>query len=74
LQIGLGAAIGLPVAARFVFELTGAPVGGGSVSRSMAVAIGLAAGIVMLVGLGSCLVPARRILGIEASESMRADG
>ena len=74
LQIGLGAAIGLPVAARFVFELTGAPVGGGSVSRSMAVAIGLATGIVMLVGLGSCLVPARRILGIEASESMRADG
>jgi len=31
-----GAVIGLPIAARFVFELTGTPDGGGSVSRSMA--------------------------------------
>ena len=35
-QIGLGAAIGLPIAARFVFELTGTPDGGGSVVTSVA--------------------------------------
>jgi hypothetical protein len=73
-QIGLGAMIGLPIAARFVFELTGAPDGGGSVSRSMAVALGLSTGIVLLVGLGACLVPTQRILAIEANEAMRADG
>lgn len=73
-QIGLGAVIGLPLAARVVFELTGTPDGGGSVSRSMAVALGLSAGIVLLVGLSSCLVPTRRILAIEATETMRADG
>ncbi|MBC7894946.1 MAG: ABC transporter permease [Cytophagaceae bacterium] len=72
-QIGLGAVIGLPIAARSVFELTGASNGAGSVSQSMAVALGLSAGIVLLVGLGSCLVPTRRILAIQASEAMRAD-
>jgi putative ABC transport system permease protein len=73
-QIGLGAAIGLPIAARSVFELTGTPGGGGSVAQSMAVALGLSAGIVLAVGLGSCLVPTRRILSIQASEAMHADG
>jgi putative ABC transport system permease protein len=73
-QIGLGAVIGLPIAARSVFELTGTPDGGWSVSQSMAVALGLSTGIVLLVGLGSCLVPTRRILAIEASEAMHADG
>jgi ABC-type antimicrobial peptide transport system permease subunit len=73
-QIGLGAAIGLPIAARFVFELTGTPDGGGAVAQSMAVALGLSAGIVLAVGLGSCLVPTRRILAIQASEAMHADG
>jgi predicted permease len=73
-QIAVGAAIGLPIAARSVFELTGTPDGGGSVSRAMAVALGLSAGIVLLVGVSSCLVPTRRILAIEASEAMHADG
>jgi len=73
-QIGLGAVIGLPIAARAVFELTGTPDGGGSVPRSMALALGLSMGIVLLVGLSSCLVPTRRILAIQASEAMHADG
>lgn len=73
-QIGLGAVIGLPIAARFVFELTGTPGGGGSVSQSMAVALGLSMGIVLAVGLGACLVPTRRILAIQAREAMHADG
>jgi len=73
-QIGVGAVIGLPIAARSVFELTGTPDAGGSVAQSMAVALGLSAGIVLAVGLGSCLVPTRRILAIEASEAMHAGG
>jgi putative ABC transport system permease protein len=73
-QIGLGAVIGLPIAARSVFELTGAPDAGGSVTQSMAVALGLSAGIVLLVGLSSCLVPTRRILAIQAREAMHGDG
>ena len=74
LQVGLGAVIGLPLAARFVFELTGTPDGGGSVVGSMALALSLSAGLVLLVGLGAFLVPVRRILAIEASEAMHADG
>jgi len=72
-QIGLGAMIGLPIAARSMFELTGTPDGGGSVAQSMAVALGLSAGIVLAVGLGSCLVPTRRVLEIQASEALHAD-
>jgi hypothetical protein len=73
-QIAVGAAIGLPLAARFAFDLTGAPDGAGSMVQSMAVALGLATGIVVAVGLGSCLVPTRRILAIQAREAMHADG
>jgi hypothetical protein len=73
-QIALGAVIGLPVAARSVFELTGTLDGTGSVMQSMAVAFGLSTGVVLLVGLGSCLVPTRRILAIQAREAMHADG
>jgi ABC-type antimicrobial peptide transport system permease subunit len=73
-QIALGAVIGLPVAARSVYELTGTPNGTGSVMQSMAVAFGLSTGVVLLVGLGSCLVPTRRILAIQAREAMHADG
>jgi predicted permease len=73
-QMGVGAAIGLPIAARAVFELTGTPDGGGSVIGSMAVALGLSTAVVLFVGVSSCLVPTRRILAIEASEAMHADG
>lgn len=73
-QIGLGALIGLPLAARFLLELGGADAGGGSAPRAIAGALGLSAGIVLLVGLGSCLVPTKRVLAIDASEAMRADG
>jgi predicted permease len=71
-QIGLGAAIGLPIAARFMYELTGTTAAGGSAARSLTMALGLASGIVIAVGLVSCLVPTRRILAVQASEAMRA--
>jgi ABC-type antimicrobial peptide transport system permease subunit len=73
-QIGLGAAIGLPIAARSVFELTGGQDSAGSALRSTAAGLGLSAGIVLLVALSSCLVPTKRILAIQATEAMRADG
>ncbi|MBX3175688.1 MAG: ABC transporter permease [Gemmatimonadaceae bacterium] len=72
-QMGIGALIGLPLAARFVFELN-ASDGNGSVLRSLALALGLAGTLVALVAVVSCLTPMRRILAIEASEAMRADG
>ena len=44
------------------------------VSQSMALVLGLSAAIVLLVGLSTCLVPTRRILAVQASEAMHADG
>jgi MFS family permease len=72
-QIGLGTLIGLPVAAMVVFELTGK--GGRAHSPLTAVvgALGLAAGIVLIVGVFSCLAPALRVLAIQAREVMRAE-
>lgn len=73
-QIVVGALIGLPFAARFAFELGDRPGGGTSPAISVLSAMGLASFIVLVVGLVSCLVPTRRVLAIEASEAMRADG
>jgi putative ABC transport system permease protein len=73
IQVGVGALIGLPLAARFTFELTSTPAGGASALQAVFAALGLSAAIVVLVGLVSCLVPTRRILAIQASEAMRAD-
>lgn len=72
-QVGIGALIGLPLASRFVFELLN-ETGGASAPHAVTIAVALALGIVGLVALGSCLMPTRRILAIEASEAMRAEG
>ncbi|MCC6931211.1 MAG: ABC transporter permease [Gemmatimonadaceae bacterium] len=72
-QVAVGAAIGLPFAARFVFEVTATPSAGGSVVQALVVALGMATGIVALVGITSCLIPTRRILAVQAREAMHAD-
>jgi ABC-type antimicrobial peptide transport system permease subunit len=72
-QIALGALLGFPLAARFVFELISGSGSGGSPASAAAIALGFSLGIVALVGLGSCLVPTRRILAIRASEAMRSE-
>lgn len=72
-QIALGAVIGLPLAMRFAYEMT-ATTSGGSIVQSVAIALALSTGIVTLVGVTSCLVPVKRILAVQASEAMRADG
>lgn len=73
LQIGCGALIGLPLAAWLLFQLAGS-----SAQRSpldaLAVAVELAAGIVAAVGLLACLVPALRVVAIDADEALRVEG
>jgi predicted permease len=72
-QIGIGALIGLPIAARVV-HLTIGSTAGQSPVLSVLIALGLAAALVLVVGLISCTSPTRRVLAVEASEAMRADG
>ncbi|MHB1326651.1 MAG: ABC transporter permease [Gemmatimonadales bacterium] len=74
IQISLGALLGLPFAARFVFELGEGPDGGASPALSVVWAAGLAGLVVLAVSLISFLVPTRQVLAIGASEAMRAEG
>jgi hypothetical protein len=73
MQIGVGAMIGLPVAFRFVNELAEDGEGKTSTLSAGLLAVGVAAGIVMVVGLCACLVPARRVLAIEATQAMKGE-
>lgn len=73
-QIGLGAVIGLPFAVQFLLELSGVDERAASPALAIVGALGLAMGIVCLVGVSSCLVPMRRVLAVDASEAMRAEG
>src|SRR5690606_14630591 len=57
-QIGVGALIGLPVAFRFVSELAEEGEIHTTTLGAGLLATGVAAGMVMVVGLFACLVPA----------------
>jgi len=72
-QIGIGAILGLPVAARVV-HLTIGSTAGQSPVMSVLVAVGLATSLVLIVGVISCTIPTRRILAVEASDAIRSDG
>jgi predicted permease len=72
-QIGIGAVLGLPIAARIVHLTVGSNTGQSPVI-SVLMAGGLAASLVLIVGVISCTIPTRRILAVEASEAMRSDG
>jgi predicted permease len=71
-QIGIGAMLGLPIAARVV-HLTVGSTAGQSPVMSVLLTLGLAAGLVLVVGVISCTIPTRRVLAVEASEAMRSD-
>jgi putative ABC transport system permease protein len=73
LQIGGGAVIGVPVAAWLLYQLA---VSSSRTSPldAIVVAVGLAAGIVVIVGLFACLAPTRRVMAIDANEALKADG
>lgn len=73
-QIGVGALIGLPVAFRFVSELAEEGELHTTTLGAGFLAAGVAAGMVMVVGLFACLVPARRVLAIEATQAMKGEG
>jgi hypothetical protein len=72
MQIGIGAILGLPIAARVV-HLTIGSTAGQSPLMSVLVAMGLAASLVLIVGVISCTIPTRRVLAVEASEAMRSE-
>lgn len=73
MQIGLGALLGAPLAAWILSDL---PSGSGPEATfgTVLLTAGLAMGVVAAVGFFSCLAPTRRILGIDASEALRAEG
>lgn len=72
-QVGIGAVLGLPIAARIV-HLTVGSTSGQSPLMSVLMALGLATSLVLIVGVISCTIPTRRVLAVEASEAMRSDG
>jgi putative ABC transport system permease protein len=73
-QVALGALIGMPFAARVFFALRRDAGQGGSTGFSLLAALVVGGLVVGLVGLLSSVVPARRILGIDASAALRAEG
>jgi len=73
-QLGLGAILGMPLAARLFLQLGETSGEGRSASVAFLMALGLAMAIVVFIGLVSCLVPTRRVLKVEASEALRAGG
>jgi len=74
IQIGVGALLGLPLAARAFFALRQQAGLSTSTASAALLAMSLAVGVVSLVALASCLAPTRRVLGIAASDALRAEG
>jgi predicted permease len=74
MQIGVGALVGLPVAFRFVSELADGGEGTTTLLDAALIALAMATSIVAVVGLLACLVPARRVLAIEATQAMKGEG
>lgn len=72
-QIGVGAVLGLPLAATILMDLRETE-SGSAPFVGVLLALVLAVAIAGLVGLFSCLVPTRRILRVEASAALRGDG
>ena len=70
LQIGAGVVLGMPLAGMFFHAFE---IGIGEAWRSYAVAFGTGAAVMVLIGLLSCLSPARRILKIQPAEALRAE-
>jgi len=73
-QLGIGATLGVPLAARLFGAIDGTPAGDSSPVLTSVMALGLAVALAVVIGLVSCLVPTRRILKIQASEALRAEG
>jgi hypothetical protein len=73
-QLGVGAALGIPLAAWFLLQIQDQGAEASVTLSSLILAIALGLGTVGVVGVLSCVAPTRRALGIEANEALRADG
>jgi len=71
MQIGIGALVGLPLAARLFYELHTVSEGRPSAVGSVAAGLALAAAVVTVVALFSCVAPVRRALSIQPNEALR---
>jgi hypothetical protein len=72
-QIGIGALIGMPVAGRLFFQLGNEWGAGQSVLPALLAALALGSALVLVIGLLSCVVPARRALRIRPAEALNAE-
>jgi predicted permease len=73
LQIAIGVALGLPLAARVFFEMQEQSGLASSPLLAVAMALAQGIGILLLVALAACLVPTRRALRISPAEALRGD-
>jgi len=74
IQIAIGVAIGLPLAASVFFEMQEGSGLAPSAWLAVALALAQGIGIMLLVALAACLVPTRRALRISPVEALRGDG
>jgi predicted permease len=72
-QLGIGGLLGIALAA-FVFTDLDGGTRQATLIEALGMSVGLAVGIVGTIGVLSCLVPARRILAVQAGEALRAEG
>jgi hypothetical protein len=71
-QIGIGALIGTPLAWRAFLEFQELS-GGASGGMAFVWALACSVSVVLVIGLFSCLAPARRALRIDPSEALRSE-
>lgn len=72
-QLGLGALFGIPLAAWLLLQLQDPDAERGAMLATIARSVALGLGTVGLVGLVSCVAPARRALAIDANDALRAE-
>jgi predicted permease len=73
IQIAVGVALGLPIAARIFFEMQDPSGPARSAWLAVALALGQGIGIILLVALAACVVPTRRALRISPVDALRGD-
>jgi putative ABC transport system permease protein len=72
-QLFLGAALGVPMAA-WVLRVTAGSSPTGSAPGSLTIALAIGVATACVVGLLSCVAPARAALGVEPTDALRGEG